>query len=71
MSTIKEMRKDNPLTIAVDGVSIITGAADRRLALNSKWFNNRPLFQDSGRLFLCLGSMLSMHVPKTIKCRTQ
>ena len=28
-------------------------------------------FEDDGRLFLCLGIMLSTHVTKTIKSRTQ
>ena len=35
------------------------------------WYNNRSVWQDYGRLFLCLGSMLSMHVTKTIESRTQ
>ena len=33
--------------------------------------NDSPVSQDDGRSFLCLGSMLSMHVTKTVKSRTQ
>ena len=54
-------------------IILIKGATGRRLALFqiSNYKNNRSVWQDNGRLFLCLGIMLAKHVTKAKESRIQ